>query len=68
MGGGKLAPQKKLVMLALFLHSREQNAYQGTQTQELTPKGSMTSLDPLLDRAAGQDFSGQGGKNLGRKP
>ena len=48
--GGKFTPQKKLAILAIFLHSIQQKSYQGTlETQELTPKGSTTSLDTLLD-------------------
>ena len=44
-GWGEYAQQKKLAILAGFLHSRHQKSYQGTLclgTQELNPTGSMT--------------------------
>ena len=47
-----------MVILALFLYSRQQKAYQGIQeTQELTPKASMISLAPLLVLVIFEDLS-----------
>ena len=49
-GGGKSAPQRKLAISAIFLHSKQQKPYQGTlRTQEPTPIGSETSLGPSMD-------------------
>ena len=48
--GGKSAPQRKLAISAIFLHSKHQKPYQGTlRTQEPTPIGSETSLGPSMD-------------------
>ena len=48
-GGGQMAHRWKSAILAIFLHSKHQKSYQGTQgTQELPPTGSMTSHGPSL--------------------
>ena len=48
-GGSQMARGWKLAILAIFLHSKHQESYQGTLgTQELPPTGSMTSHGPSL--------------------
>ena len=45
--GGEFAPQRKLAIICIL---DDKKSYQGTlETQELTPKVSMISFDPLLD-------------------
>ena len=48
-GGGQMAHRWKSAILAIFLHSKHQESYQGTLgTQELPQTGSMTSHGPSL--------------------
>ena len=45
--GEQLPHWRKSPLIAMFLHSKQQNRYQGTQ--ELTPVGSKPSLGPSMD-------------------
>ena len=45
-----MAHRRKLAVCAMFLHSKQQNSYQGTLgTLEQTPKWSRASLGPSID-------------------
>ena len=45
-----MARRRKLAVLAMFLHSKQQKSYQGTLgTQDLTPNKSRTRLGPSMD-------------------
>ena len=59
--GGKFAPQKILAILAIFLHSIQQELDQGTLgTQRLTLIGSWTHPGPSINPAMALQYTQHG--------
>ena len=57
----KFAPQRKLAILAIFLHSMQQKWDQGTLgRQRLTLIGSRTRLGPSMDPAMALQYTKHG--------